>query len=109
MAGLGTLASIVIIACTLIVFVTEYLRKTQQASIDAYLKQEMISRGMSAADIKTVLESSSDAEAARLSNCAQPGRPSWVGEVPHQSRRTPQDSVGTGRLGCVEELGVSKS
>jgi hypothetical protein len=71
--ALGTLASVVIIACTLIVFVTEYLRKTQQASIDAYLKQEMISRGMSAADIKTVLESSSDAEAARLSNCANQG------------------------------------
>ena len=71
--ALGTLASIVIIACTLIVFVTEYLRKTQQASIDAYLKQEMISRGMSAADSKTVLESSSDAEAARLSNCANQG------------------------------------
>lgn len=71
--ALGTLATIVIIACTLIVFVTEYLRKTQQAAIDAYLKQEMISRGMSAADIKTVLESSSDAEAARLANCANQG------------------------------------
>jgi hypothetical protein len=66
MLGLCALAAIVIVACTLIVFVTDYLRKTQQASIDAYLKQEMISRGMSADEIKAVLEASSDGEATRL-------------------------------------------
>ncbi len=71
--ALAALTAVVIIACTLIVFVTEYLRKTQQAAIDAYLKQEMISRGMSAGEIKTILESSSDAEAARLANCANQG------------------------------------
>jgi hypothetical protein len=71
--ALCTLASIVIVACTLIVFVTEYLRKSQQAAIDAYLKQEMLSRGMSAADIKTVLESSSEGEAARLALSSNQG------------------------------------
>jgi len=71
--GLMTLAAFVIVSCTAIVFITEHLRKTQQAAIDAYLKQEMISRGMSAGDIKTVLESSSEAEAARLANCANQG------------------------------------
>jgi hypothetical protein len=64
--GLCTLAAFVIVACTLIVFLTDYLRNSQQAAIDAYLKQDMLSRGMSAADIKTVLEASSDGEAARL-------------------------------------------
>ncbi len=64
--GICTLAAGVIVACTLIVFVTDYLQKKQQSAIDAYLKAEMVSRGMSAADIKTILEASSGGEAARL-------------------------------------------
>jgi len=60
------LAAGVIVACVGIVFITDYLRKSHQAEIDASLKQEMLSRGMSAADIKTVLESSSDGEALRM-------------------------------------------
>ncbi|HEV3023812.1 MAG TPA: hypothetical protein VGX76_15160, partial [Pirellulales bacterium] len=36
------------------------------AEIDASLKHDMLNRGMSAADIKTVLEASSDGEAMRL-------------------------------------------
>jgi hypothetical protein len=50
----------VIVVCTAIVFVTEHLRSTHQAEIDASLKHEMLSRGMSAADIKTILEASAD-------------------------------------------------
>jgi hypothetical protein len=54
------LAAGVIVVCTAIVFITEHLRSTNQAEIDASLKHEMLSRGMSAADIKTVLEASAD-------------------------------------------------
>ena len=61
------LAVLVIVACVAIVFVTDYLRKTHQSEIDATLKHEMLVRGMSAADIKTVLEASADGEAARSS------------------------------------------
>lgn len=58
-------AALVIVLCTAIVFVTDYLRRSQQAEIDAALKHEMLSRGMSAADIKTILEASTDGEALR--------------------------------------------
>ncbi len=60
------LAAGVIVVCVAIVFITDYLRKSHQAEIDASLKQEMLSRDMSAADIKTVLESSGDGEALRI-------------------------------------------
>jgi hypothetical protein len=56
----------VIVACVAIVFITDHLRKSHQSEIDAMLKQDMLNRGMSAADIKTVLEASADSEAARL-------------------------------------------
>jgi hypothetical protein len=56
------LVAIVIVSCTAIVFVTEYLQKTHKLEVEAALKQEMLNRGLSAADIKTVLEASSDAE-----------------------------------------------
>ena len=59
-------AAAVIVTCVAIVFITDYLRKTHQAEIDASLKQEMLSRDMSAADIKTVLESSGSDEALRM-------------------------------------------
>ncbi|HTM53323.1 MAG TPA: hypothetical protein VL175_04815 [Pirellulales bacterium] len=42
----------VIVACTAIVVITDYFRKSHQAEIDAALKQDMLNRGMSAADIK---------------------------------------------------------
>lgn len=57
--------AVVAIACTAITIISDYLRKTQQAEIDASLKHAMLERGMSAADIKLVLESTSDAEAIR--------------------------------------------
>jgi uncharacterized protein YoaH (UPF0181 family) len=60
------LVAVVIVACTAIALVTDYLRKSHQAEIDASLKQEMLSRGMSAADIKTVLEACADGEAKRM-------------------------------------------
>jgi hypothetical protein len=56
----------VIVTCTAIVVITDYFRKSHQAEIDASLKQDMLNRGMSAADIKTVLEASSDGEATRM-------------------------------------------
>jgi hypothetical protein len=56
------------VICTAIVFLTDYLRKTHQAEIDASLKHEMLGRGMSAADIKTVLEASADGELLREYN-----------------------------------------
>ena len=65
------LAAGVIVACVAIVFITDYLRKSQQAEIDASLKQEMLSRDMSAADIKTVLESSGNDEALRMSRASK--------------------------------------
>jgi hypothetical protein len=60
------LAAIVIVACTAITCIPDYLRKSHQAEIDATLKQDMLNRGMSAADIKTVLEASTEGEALRL-------------------------------------------
>jgi hypothetical protein len=54
--GLGTLIPIVAIVFGCI---TEYLRKTRQAEIDASLKREMLERGMSADDIRKVLEARS--------------------------------------------------
>lgn len=60
--------AVVAIACTAITIISDYLRKTQQAEIDASLKHAMLERGMSAADIKLVLESTSDAEAIRGDN-----------------------------------------
>jgi len=40
--------------------VTGYLRKSRQAELDATLKHEMLQRGMSAEDIRIVLEASSN-------------------------------------------------
>jgi hypothetical protein len=60
------LAAAVIVICVAIVFISEHLRTSHQAEIDAMLKHDMIERGMSAADIKTVLEATTDGEAARL-------------------------------------------
>lgn len=63
------LIAAVILGCVAIVFVSDYLRKTRQAEIDAALKQDMLNRGLSAIDIKTVLEASGDAELLRQSQC----------------------------------------
>lgn len=60
------LAATVIVACVAIVSITGYLRASHQAEIDATLKQNMLSKGMSAADIKTVLEAHADGEATRM-------------------------------------------
>jgi len=54
------------VVCVAIVFITDYFRQSHQSEIDASLKHEMLSRGMSAADIKTVLEAHTDGEATRL-------------------------------------------
>ncbi len=60
------LTAIVIVACVAIVFITDYLRTSQQAEIDAALKHDMLNRGMSAAEIKAVLEANTAGEEARL-------------------------------------------
>ena len=60
------LAAGVIVSSVAIVFITDYLRRSHQVEIDASLKHEMLSRDMSAADIKTVLESSGSDEALRM-------------------------------------------
>ncbi len=65
------LAAGVIVGCTAIVFVSDYLTKARQSEIDAALKQDMLNRGMSAADIRTVLEATSDGEAARIRQANQ--------------------------------------
>lgn len=65
------LVAIVAIACTAIVFVTEYLRRTHQLELDAMLKRELVARGLSADDIKTILEATSDAEEKRLAMSGQ--------------------------------------
>ena len=63
---LGLMIPITAIVCGT---VTQYLRKTRQAELDAGLKQEMIQRGMSAEEIKLVLEASSRA-APRKRSCS---------------------------------------
>ena len=71
--ALCSLVAVVIVACVAIVFITDYLRQSHQAEIDASLKQDMLNRGMSAADIKTVLEARGDGEATRLALDANQG------------------------------------
>ncbi|HXY33063.1 MAG TPA: hypothetical protein VEI07_02485 [Planctomycetaceae bacterium] len=66
MVALCAILGVAVVAIVAIVFVTDYLHRSRQAALDAYLKQDMLNRGMSAAEIKTVLEASSDGEAARL-------------------------------------------
>ncbi len=58
--------ALVIVACAAISILPEHLRQSRQAEIDAALKHDMLSRGMTAADIKTVLEASTDGEVTRM-------------------------------------------
>ncbi len=62
-----------IVACVAIVVITDYFRQSHQAEIDAALKRDMLNRGMSAADIKTVLEARSDGEVKRMELCGNQG------------------------------------
>jgi hypothetical protein len=64
--ALSALIAGVIVACVAIGVITNYLRQSHQADIDASLKRDMLDRGMSAVDIKTVLEARSDGEALRM-------------------------------------------
>jgi len=57
--------AVIAIGCTAIVVITDYLRKTHQAEIDASLKHAMLERGMSAVEIKTILEATGDQEQLR--------------------------------------------
>ena len=60
------LVAFVIVACTALVFITDHLHKTRQSEIEAWLKLNMLERGMSAEDIRTILEARIDGEATRL-------------------------------------------
>jgi hypothetical protein len=71
--ALCSLVAVVIVACVAIVFITDYLRQSHQAEIDASLKQDMLNRGMSAADIKIVLEARADGEATRMAMAGNQG------------------------------------
>jgi hypothetical protein len=53
--------------------VTSYMHKVRQAELDAQLKHEMLERGMSADEIRTVLEASSAGarSAARSKSCGK--------------------------------------
>jgi hypothetical protein len=88
------LVAAVIVICTAIVVITDYLRKSHQAEIDAALKQEMLGRDLSAADIKTVLEASSDGEAVRLALGGNQGVRVGLGKF--------QVEVGTGAQSPAE-------
>jgi hypothetical protein len=48
----------------------DYLRKTRLAELDAGLKREMLERGMTAEQIKMVLEASSTAKSKHKHGCA---------------------------------------
>jgi hypothetical protein len=52
--------------------VSQYLQKTRQAELDASLKHEMITRGMSAEEIRTVLEASSSGSRKGRCDPSQP-------------------------------------
>ncbi len=85
--ALCAMVSLVVVACVAIVFITDYLRRTHQAEIDAALKQDMLNRGMSAADIKTVFGSD-----CRWRGCAariiwKPGSSSGARQVPSRGWR----------------------
>jgi hypothetical protein len=67
------LVAFVIVACTALVFITEYLHKTRQSEIEAWLKHNMLERGLSAEDICTVLEARIDGEATRLAHLNDQG------------------------------------
>ncbi len=60
-----TLAMLIPILGIIFGTVTTYLRKTRQAELDASLKHAMLERGMSAEEIKLVLEASSSRKSCR--------------------------------------------
>jgi hypothetical protein len=62
------LVAFVIVACTAICLITDYLHKSRQSEIEAWLKHDMLERGMTAEDIRTVLEARTDGEATRLAH-----------------------------------------
>jgi hypothetical protein len=91
------LTAAVIVACVAIMAVNEYLK----SKIDATLKLEMLAQGMSAADIKTVLEASSDGEATRLALAGNQGVRVGLGsfqvEVGSVNQASPEAAAAAGR------------
>jgi hypothetical protein len=91
------LVALVAVACTAIVFVTDYLRTSRQAEIDAALKHQMVERGMSAADIKTILEASTDGEALRTALEANQGIRLGLGKFQLELGNNPPKTDATAR------------
>jgi len=60
-----TLALLIPILGIIFGTITSYLRKTRQAELDASLKHAMLERGMSAEEIRMVLEASSSRRSCR--------------------------------------------
>ena len=60
--GAGSLIVILVpmVLIFLVIIIGHFWLKARQADIDASLKEEMLARGMSADDIKKVLEASSE-------------------------------------------------
>ncbi len=72
---------VVIVASAMVALITDYLRKSHQADMDAWLKHEMLERGLSAEEIKTILEANSDGEAARIALAGHQGVRMGIGKL----------------------------
>ena len=72
--------AVVIVASLAICIIPEHLRQSRQAEIDASLKHDMVNRGMSAADIKTVLRTIED-QYIYISPEIEPRRGMYLGLV----------------------------
>jgi hypothetical protein len=55
---------------TVVPTIAHYWHKTRKAELETSLKQEMLQRGMSAAEIQQVLEASSDGKTRKRGNTA---------------------------------------
>jgi hypothetical protein len=91
-----TVVAVVIVACTAIVFITDHLRKTRQSEIEAWLKHDMLERGMNAEDIRTVLEARIDGEETRLAHIADQGVHIGLGKLQLNVGGKPQPVSTTG-------------
>ncbi len=65
-----SLALLIPIVAIVVGTITDYLRKTRIAEIDAALKREMLEKGMTAEQIKVVLEASSTTRKHKHGGCA---------------------------------------
>lgn len=57
--------------CGTIVMIGDYWHKIRKAELQARLKQDMLDRGMSAAEIREVLEAGTKASKSQLESCGR--------------------------------------